>query len=148
MANRKEDRVLSNWFWRILGLRPAKDTEARRLKEAIRDGVAECKEKAAKGDSDASLRLNALKENVTEQSIRLKGKALAVLMVAVLALAVAGGCSGLGAKTAKDIETASSMILPEYLAYVDADPKLKPEQKQDRRDQVRALKDVIRAAQK
>lgn len=72
---------------------------------------------------------------------------LAILLI--LALGVGGGCGGgLGAKTAKDIETASEMILPEYLSYVDADPKLKDDQKQDRRNQVRALRDVIRAAQK
>jgi len=76
---------------RLLGLRPAKDTEARRLKSEIRKGVEVCKEKAAQGDSEASLRLNAFKENVTEQSIRLKGKALTIAIV-LLALA-AGGCS-------------------------------------------------------
>lgn len=73
-----------------------------------------------------------------------------VLPALVLCLALAGGgcCGGLGSKTAKDIETASEMILPEYLSYVDADPKLKDDQKQDRRNQVRALRDVIKAAQK
>lgn len=132
---------------RLLGLRPAKDTEARQLKSEIRKGVEVYKEKAAQGDPDASLRLNALKENVTEQSIRMTGKA-PLIMIVLLALAVGGGCSGLGAKTAKDIETASEMILPEYLSYVEADPKLKDAQKQDRKNQVRALRDVIRAAQK
>lgn len=142
-----------NWFKGVLGLRPSKDTEARRLKEVIRSGVAECKEKAAQGDSDASLRLGRLKDNITEQSLRMTsrtgGPKPMLLMVAILALAVGGGCSGgLGAKTAKDIETASEMILPEYLSYVEADPKLKDAQKQDRKNQVRALQDVIRAAQK
>lgn len=70
---------------------------------------------------------------------------LAVLLILVLGV---GGCGGLASKTAKDIETASSMILPEYLAYVEADPKLKSADKQERRMQIRALQDVIRAAQK
>jgi hypothetical protein len=70
---------------------------------------------------------------------------LATLLI--LALGVEG-CGGLSKKTAKDIETASEMILPEYLSYVEADPKLKDAQKQDRKNQVRALQDVIRAAQK
>jgi hypothetical protein len=142
-----------HWFRSILGLRPAKDTEACRLKEAIASGVADCKEKAAKGDSDASMRLGRLKDNITEQSLRMPsrtgGPRPMLLMIAVLALAIGGGCSGgLGAKTAKDIAVAVEMIAPEYLQYVEADPKLKDAQKQDRKNQVRALQDVIRAAQK
>ena len=128
----------------------AKDTEARCLKEQLGKRVDELKEKASKGDSDASLKLGALKQNLTEQSLRMlpkKSKALGFLMLVVLVLGV-GGCGGLASKTAKDIETASSMILPEYLSYVEADPKLKPEDKKERRMQVRALQDVIRAAQK
>jgi hypothetical protein len=81
-----------NWFRRILGLRPDKDTEARHLKEVLRTGVAECKEKAAQGDSDASLRLGALKENITEQSIRMGhghgAKPMLLMCVAILALAL------------------------------------------------------------
>jgi hypothetical protein len=133
---------------RLLGLRPAKDTEARQLKSEIRKGVEVYKEKAAQGDPDASLRLNALKENVTEQSIRMTGKA-PLIMIVLLALAVGGGCSGgLGAKTAKDIEEAVEQIIPEYMVYVALDPKLKDDQKQDRRRQVEALRRVVRAAQK
>jgi len=141
-----------NFVRRLLGLRPEKDTEARKLKEALHDNVVKLKAKAAKGDSDASLKLGALRESLSEQSVRLlppQGpKALLFVALMILALVVGGGCSGLGAKTAKDIETASSMILPEYEAYVEADPKLKPEDKLDRKNQVRALRDVIRAAQK
>lgn len=65
----------------------------------------------------------------------------------VLALAVEG-CGGLGAKTAKDIETAAEMILPEYEAYVEADLKLKKEDKEERKMQVRAFRNAVRAAQK
>ncbi len=74
---------------------------------------------------------------------------MAFIVFFVLALAIGGGCGGgLGAKTARDIETASDMILIEYMTYVEADPKLKEEQKQDRQQQVKAMRDVIRAAQK
>jgi hypothetical protein len=143
-----------NWFKGVLGLRPSKDTEARRLKEVIRSGVEECKQKAANGDSDASLRLGRFKDSITEQSIRMPSKTggprpMLLMVVAVLALAVGGGCSGgLGAKTAKDIEEAVEQIIPEYMVYVALDPKLKDDQKQDRRRQVEALRRVVRAAQK
>lgn len=142
-----------HWLKSILGLRPAKDTEARLLKIELASGVAECKDKAAKGDSDASLRLGRLKENLTEQSLRLPSKSGGqkplLLAMLILALVVGGGCNGgLGAKTAKDIEVAVEMIAPEYLQYVEADPKLKDAQKQDRKNQIRALRDVLKAAQK
>ncbi len=71
-----------------------------------------------------------------------------LLMIAILLGIVLGGCSGLASKTAKDIDNASSMILPEYLIYVDADPKLDTDGKRQRHDQVQALQDVVRNAQK
>lgn len=49
----------------------AKDTEAARLKQEIHKEVDGLKEKAKKGDSDAALKLKALEECITEQSIRL-----------------------------------------------------------------------------
>jgi hypothetical protein len=73
-------------------------------------------------------------------------KAFVVVILVAVILSFAG-CSGFGAKTAKDIEVAIEMIAPEYLAYVDADPKLKDAQKQDRRRQIEALRKVVRAAQ-
>lgn len=77
----------------------------------------------------------------------MKRHVLLVLALTVV-LAVASCAGGLGKKTAKDIDTAASMILPEYLAYVEADPKLDSEQKKDRQRQIQALRDVIRNAQK
>jgi hypothetical protein len=73
-----------------------------------------------------------------------------VLMMILLlgGLTMGAGCHGLAAKTAKDIDTASSQILPEYVSYVDADPKLDAPAKQRRKDQVSALQDVIKNAQK
>ncbi len=139
------------WF---RGPSRTKDTEAMLLKAKLHNRVEVLKEKASKGDSDASLKLGALKESLTEQSIRMNPKSggskpLLLVIVAVLALVAVGGCSGgLGTKTAKDIEVAVEMIAPEYLAYVEADPKLKDAQKQDRKNQVRALRDVLKAAQK
>ena len=50
-----------------------KDTEAARLKQEISQCVDDLKAKAKQGDSDASLRLKALEETITEQSIRLVG---------------------------------------------------------------------------
>ena len=61
------------WLTRVLTGKKKKETEIRKLKEEISSGVAECREKAKKGDSDASLRLNALRETITEQSVRLTG---------------------------------------------------------------------------
>lgn len=75
-------------------------------------------------------------------------KGLAFILVACLALAAGGGCSGLGTKTAKDLDTGLSMVLPEYLGYVEVDLKLSKEQKLDRQNQVRAIFDVLKAAQK
>ncbi len=74
-------------------------------------------------------------------------KRFVILIVACVAL-VGGGCSGgLASKTAKDITTAAEMILPEYQAYFEADPKLKEDQKTDRRNQIQALRNVLKAAQ-
>lgn len=50
-----------------------KDTEAARLKAEINREVDKLKDQAKKGDSDASLRLKALEDTITEQSIRLVG---------------------------------------------------------------------------
>lgn len=143
---------LPNWLKRLMGLCPSKDTEAMRLKSEIRNCVAVQKEKSAAGDESATLKLEAFKENVTEQSLRMLKrpgpKALGFILLMVLALGVGGCGGGLGAKTAKDIEVASEMILPEYLQYVEADPKLKDRDKQERRDQVRAFRNAVQAAQK
>lgn len=83
------------WLKRFFGGRcRAKDTEALALKAQLHKRVDDLKEKAKKGDSDASLKLGALRESLTEQSIRLgKGaKAVAIALIAALALGV-GGCS-------------------------------------------------------
>lgn len=82
------------FFRRLLGLRPDKDTDACRLKEELHSNVVKLKEKAAAGDSSATLKLGALRESLSEQSIRLnKGvKAIAILVLMVLALGVEG-CS-------------------------------------------------------
>lgn len=137
------------WLRRKLGKSRAKDTEAKTLKAEIEEKVAKCKERAAKGDSDATLRLGAFQKKVAEQSDRLFKRTGIIAVLMVLALA-SGGCGGgLGAKTAKDIETAmEDPILPEYLAYVEADPKLKDQDRRDRKQKVQALRFVIKAAQK
>lgn len=61
------------WLTNLIVRTKAKDTEARRLKEEIIKNVEECKEKAAQGDSDATLKLQAYTEKLTEQSIRFMG---------------------------------------------------------------------------
>lgn len=71
-----------------------------------------------------------------------------LVLAMVLVLAMLSCAGGLAKKTAKDIDTAAEMILPEYLVYVEADPKLDTEQKKDRQRQIQALRDVVRNAQK
>lgn len=109
------------WFQSILGLRPHKDTEAKRLNSEFRHGVEVCKEKAAKGDSDASLRLGALKQNLTEQSIRLsKGKALAtLLMVGLLCLA---GCSSINKEFVDRMDAPAKILLPDLQKVYRGEP--------------------------
>lgn len=139
---------LTKWF---RGPDRSKDTEAERLKAKLHNRVDDLKAKAAQGDSDATLKLGALKQGLTEQSLRLPNKTKLLGFVVLMALAlVVGGCGGgLGAKTAKDIETAmEDPILPEYIRYVEADAKLKESEKQVRRDKVASLRFVIKAAQK
>jgi hypothetical protein len=71
-----------------------------------------------------------------------------LIPVALLALVVGGCGGGLAEKTAKDLEVAAEMILPDYLRYVEADPKLDAGSKRDRENHVRAFRDVLKAAQR
>jgi hypothetical protein len=73
-------------------------------------------------------------------------KILMILVLAGLVLA-GGGCSGLRAKTASDLQTASEQILPEYLGYIQADPKLDQAARDRRVRQVQAFQQVLKDAQ-
>lgn len=51
-----------------------KDTEIRVLKENFKQAVQQTCEAASKGDSDATLKLEALKDTLEAQSVRLTGR--------------------------------------------------------------------------
>ena len=61
------------WLTDLLTKKKKKGTEIRNLKQEIRKIVSECQEAANRGDSNASIRLEAFKDKLTEQSIRLTG---------------------------------------------------------------------------
>lgn len=56
--------------WKETGMKAAE------LKQEISQRVDDLKAKAKKGDSDACLKLKALEETITEQSIRLTGRGM------------------------------------------------------------------------
>lgn len=121
------------FFQRLLGLRPHKDTEARRLKSEIRQNVEVCKEKAANGDSDASLRLGAFKDSVTEQSIRLlnrPGKKVVGFMAIVVLLAGLAGCSSLNKEFVDRMDVPAKILLGDLRKVYQGQPvDLTPEQR-------------------
>jgi hypothetical protein len=85
-----------------------KDTDIRGMKVKAARAIDECKEKAKKGDSDASLRLRAVDRTITEQTLRNfghrprsafqqppkdGGKCLVIAALVMASVATLGGCT-------------------------------------------------------
>lgn len=71
-----------------------------------------------------------------------------VLFALVLVLGTLGGCCAVEKKAVQDVEETHKIILPDYLKYVEADPNLKPEQKDDRKKLVESLQRLTDALKK
>ncbi len=126
---------LKAWF---AGPSRAKDAEAIILKSKLHNRVDDLKDKAAKGDSDATLKLGSLKQGLTEQSLRMPSKSGGkpiLLCVAVLALVVGGGCNVPGEYVEADRLTYEA-VAPRYIRYVEADPELAKPEKKDEKDRI------------
>lgn len=69
---------------------------------------------------------------------------IALLSAALFALAC-GACCSAEKNAVSNIERTHEMILPKYVAYVDGDPALSAEQKDDQKKLVDSLKRLTEA---
>lgn len=72
----------------------------------------------------------------------------AFLILASLSLLLAAGCCAVNERAVADLKATHEIVLPQYQAYVDADPALQPAQKDDRKKLIESLKRLVDAMQK
>jgi hypothetical protein len=72
----------------------------------------------------------------------------AFLILASLSLLLAAGCCTVSERAVADLKATHDIVLPQYQAYVDADPALQPAQKDDRKKLIESLKRLVESMSK
>ena len=70
---------------------------------------------------------------------------LLVVFTALMVLCTMGACCTAERKAVSDIESTQTIVLPQYLQYVDKDASLNAAQKDDRKKLVESLKRLVQA---
>jgi hypothetical protein len=67
----------------------------------------------------------------------------AFLTLAALGFLLTAGCCTADQRAVSEIRATNEIVLPQYQAYVDADPALQPAQKDDRKKLIESLKRLV-----